>query len=247
MSAKAAKGVKRQLRRLDDFFHHVTHTKHDHGEADEGEEEEEEEEEHDIRRRRTVSVPSPVLPSTVPSFRVIRSRSAWYLKQTSNDTEDRSSHPRFTSVEVGIQTDGEMADQGMLSEEARAEGEKLSSSEAQLDEAHARYEQEKEDRSTPAALSPVDILLDVPSPPPLYLQEPIPTLDVNKGMPPSGCEEEEDEEEEDEEDLEDRDKDEELPDLYLPSLILPAMFLPIPNVRSIFRFYSLTWWLRRHS
>jgi len=241
MSAKAAKGVKRQLRRLDDFLHHVTHTKHDHGDADD--DEEEHEEEHDIRRRRTVSVPSPVLPSTVPSFRVIRSRSAWYLKQTSNDAEDhRPSHPRFASVEVGTQTEVEMADQGMLSEEACAEEEKLSSSEVRLGEAHASSEQEKEDRSSPAALSPIHVPLDVPSPPPLDLQEPIvasPTLNVNKDMPLSGSEEGEE--------LEDKDKVEELPDLYLPSLILPAMFLPIPNVRSIFRFYSLTWWLRRHS
>ena len=146
-----------------------------------------------------------------------------------------------------------MADQGTPSrEEARVEeGKELSSSEQRLavhveadvpdpflldEEGDARSEQDKEGGSSSVALSPTHIPLDLLDP-----QQPIvpsATLNLNKDVPPPP--ESDDAEEEDEE-------EEELPDLYLPSLILPAMFLPIPNVRTIFRFYSLTWWLRRHS
>lgn len=246
MSSKAAKGVKRQLRRLDDFLHHVTHTKHEPTDDDENS---------DIRRRRTVSVPSPLIPSTVPSFRVIRSHPSWYLKPNESDTR-----PRVTSVEIGIQTEEEMIDQeSSLKEEARAEEEKAISSpehgsvhttihvEADVpdpflldEEGDARSEQDKEYGSSSDALSPTHISLEISS----SLKQPdspietSPSLNVDKDVPPPPDSEEGEDEEEDEEAL---------PDLYLPSLILPAMFLPIPNVRTIFRFYSLTWWLRRHS
>jgi hypothetical protein len=236
ISTKAAKGVKRQLRRLDDFLHHVTHTKHESTDDDE----------HNTpSRRRTVSVPSPILPSTAPSFRVIRSHSAWYLKQSSTETQDRPSHPRFASVEVGIQTDEEMADQGTTLKEED------SGSEQRLPHATTVYveaavpdpflldeEGDALSEQGGSSTSPTHIPLDIPSSPQVPTVTSA-TLDVNKDVPPPpGSDEGEEEEEEDEE---------ELPDLYLPSLILPAMFLPIPNVRTVFRFYSLTWWLRKHS
>jgi len=146
-----------------------------------------------------------------------------------------------------------MADLGtLLKEEARPEEEKeLSSSEQRSahadpttvhveadvpdpflldEEGDARSEHDKELGSSSIALSPTHIPLDIVS---------SATLNLNKDVPPPPVSKDGEEEDEEEE--------EELPDLYLPSLILPAMFLPIPNVRTIFRFYSLTWWLRRHS
>ena len=249
--------IKRQLRRLDSFLHHVTHTKHDSTETSSSSSSDPV----GNIRRRTLSVPT--LPVSI-AFERARTRSTWntakYAKEADRaSSASESSYPLSTSVEIGIQTDiveeaeeTQMAhrEETMEEQTSRSEGglAPISSTvyvEAEVPDPFLADEegdaQEDENGASSVTVSPANIPLDLPSSP----QQPLSAIpNLNKDVPPPPVEEQNGD---DDDDDEEEGQQEEVPEIYLPALTLPTMFLPIPNVRLSFSFYFLTWWLRRRS
>ena len=266
LPSKAAKGVKRQLRRLDEFLHHVTHTKHEPTPTD-------------VVRRRTVSFPSTPV-SVIPSFVPPRGHSTWNAAKYSKGVDSGSSqsslplsHQVSFSSDIGIQTDivEEEMEEHVQPEEHASEqseleqpaedpalsdvGEELSSDQLPthtdatavyvegevpdpflMDEEGDAQSEEDEKVDSSAAVSPASDAPFESSPSSQQEDEPLVTPAPDVNKDVPPTPQGNQSEEEEEEDA---------PELYLPTLILPTMFLPIPNVRTNLPFYFLTWWLHR--
>lgn len=251
LSGRFAKKVKRQLWRLDEALHHVTHTQHD-------------------MRVRTQSLPSHHVLAP-PSPTSSRTRNTWNEKQlreidtlhsfdkaSSSTAEDHQLPTALPTISVDIALEmAEEQPQNPLSEPpvSADDDERSSHSEPMFTSPPTVYVEaevpdpfliddegdalsvgdEKQDSSaavsqytvSPAQNVPLDLPeSDKPQPPAS------PRPNVNKAVPPPPPSESEEEEE--------------VPDIYVPALIVPTMFLPIPNVRHPFSSNLLTWWLSRN-
>jgi hypothetical protein len=256
-----AKSVKRGMWKLDEFYHHVTHTKHHHSTDEEN-----------TARRRTLSVPTRPRPASAQPT-LPRHKSTWSASKHGKEDSSSSSsgsqtslsilitpppHQRTLSVEIAVQTD-DIIEEDMsihrkdmsLPEPPAAKGEPEQatmpmSPHVYIDqpvpdpflvdeEGDAMSEEEKDTSPSSVGASPAhDVPLDLPEQ--SSIASPVPN--INKEVPPPPVPVGDQDDEDEDEDA--------APDLYVPALILPTMFLPIPNVRKALPFYFLTWWLCRH-
>lgn len=262
MPGKLTKGLKRQLWKLDEIFHHVTHTTHHH-------------------RAPSASPTTIVVPTVVPSSPSSRSSNTWdtkYAREVDLQSIDRAS---LNSVALSIDPlpplPPSTADFGLSTptmsddhrqghplpeppvEETRNE-EVPSNSESMFTIPPTVFVEPEtpdpflideegdalsEDEDSSAAVSQLtvspahDVPLDLPPPsspePDNSIQRQAltsPLPNLNKDVPPPPSSESE---------------QEEILDVYVPTLIMPTMFLPIPNVRLPLFTNTLTWWLCRNS
>jgi len=256
LPGKLTKGLKRQLWKLDEVFHHVTHTTHQH---------------------RTPS-PTTIVPTIVPSSpSSSRSSKTWdikYVREVDLQSIERDSiSSAALSIDPLLPLPPSTADFGLstptMSDEHRqsnplpdppVDEEVPSNSESMFTNPPTVFVEAEtpdpflideegdalsEDEDSSAAVSQLtvspahDVPLDLPpapSPEPdnaqrQALTSPLPNLNKDVPPPPSSESEQEDE----------------IPDLYVPTLIMPTMFLPIPNVRLPLFANPLTWWLCRNS
>ncbi len=273
LPSKAAKGVKRQLRRLDEFLHHVTHTKHEPTPTD-------------VVRRRTVSFPSTPV-SVIPSFVPSRERSTWnaakYAKGVDSGSSKSSlplSHQVSFSSEIGIQTD--IVEEEMDNQEEHVQPEEHASEQSEPeqpaeDPALSDVGEELSSDQLPTHTDATAVYVEGEAPDPFLMDEEgdaqseedegvdssaavsPPASDVPLDSSPSPQQQDEPQfpvtpAPDVNKDVpptpqgnqsEEEEEEEDVPELYLPTLILPTMFLPIPNVRTTLPFYFLTWWLHR--
>jgi hypothetical protein len=215
--------AKKVAKRLDDMYHHVTHTKH---------------QEHKHKERRismsfsTHSKHSSTSTSTSAS-------------STAPTTPDELPHAPVPIIIIPMADTNPRLPPAIVSDVTPPVEHKKDSSDPFFDdeEGDALSAEEEEGQESPSMQQSITSSahdVDVSLASPLPIQSPLPNL--NKDVPPPPPEEpapqpEEEAEEEDEEDA--------APDIYLPALIVPSMFLPIPNVRRAFSHNLLTWWLSR--
>ncbi|KAF9530442.1 hypothetical protein CPB83DRAFT_850931 [Crepidotus variabilis] len=256
MRLKAAKSVKRGIRKVDEFLHHVTGTKHHATDEDS---------EHGTperpARRRTVSVPTR--PITLhwgsPSKHSIKegdtsSTSSSRSKSSFLFTPPRHRHRRTVSAEIAIQTDDireeeEETQEDMASQHRKEQSlpappavEIVEEEEQQpttpsvfvvddtpdpfLIDKEGDAASEEEKETTPSSTAASPAAHDVPLDV-IEPQTPIPNL--NKDVPPPPPVAAVSTTGQDDEDDEEEEDEQIIPELYVPSLILPTMFLPIPN------------------
>ena len=130
-----------------------------------------------------------------------------------------SSSPSDLTPSQEVITEPEVPDPFLIDEE----GDALSEEERDAAKALEDSVSESQEHSTPAH----EISL-LPQEAPAV--EPLPSPAVDRDVPPLPSAESE---------------KEEAPELYVPALIVPSMFLPIPNVRRLFIYNHLTWYLSR--
>jgi hypothetical protein len=270
LPSKAAKGVKRQLRRLDEFLHHVTHTKHEPTPTD-------------VVRRRTVSFPSTPV-SVIPSFVPSRGHSTWnaakYAKGVDSGSSQSSlplSHQVSFSSDIGIQTDivEEEMEEHVQPEEPASE--KSEPEQPAEDPALSDVGEELSSDQLPTHTDATAVYVEGEAPDPFLMDEEGDAQSEDEGVdssaavsPPASDEplepslspQQQDEQQspvtlapdvnkdvpptpQGNQSQEEEEEEEDVPELFLPTLISPTMFLPIPNVRTNLPFYFLTWWLHR--
>ncbi|PPQ64218.1 hypothetical protein CVT24_008594 [Panaeolus cyanescens] len=193
--------AKKVVKRLDDIYHHVTHTKH-----------------HDHKERR-ISV----------SFSTHSKHSSSSTTTSTSTTPDELPHDPIPIVIVPMaDTTSPRLPPAIVSDLTQPVQHKKDASDPFFDdeEGDALSAEEEEGKETPSMQQSVtssanDVDVSLASPVPF----PSPLPNLNKEVPPPPEEAPppvlEPQQEDDEEDA--------APDIYLPALIVPNMFLPIPN------------------
>jgi len=227
LPGKLAKGVKRQLWKLDEVLHHVTHTTHrSRSSSDTWDVKYVKEVDLQSIERASLSSPAlsvlPLPPSTADSGLSTLTMTEEHRQDHKPPIEEVSSNSEsiFTNPPPTVYVEAETPDPFLVDEEGDALSEDGDSSAA----------------ASQLTVSPAhDVPLDLPPPSSPEPQRQVPTSplpNLNKEVPPPPSSESD---------------QEEVPDIYVPTLIVPTMFLPIPNVRLPLFTNPLTWWLCRSS
>jgi hypothetical protein len=258
LPGKLTKGLKRQLWKLDEIFHHVTHTTHQHR----------------AHSPTTTDIARTIVPSSPSSSRSSKTWDIKYVREVDLQSIERASISSGalsidplpplppSTADFGLST-STMSDEPRQSyplpeppvdEEVPSNSESVFTNpptvfvEAETPDPFLIDEEGdalSEDEDSSAAVSQLtvspahDVPLDLPpasSPEPDSAPRQAPTSplpNLNKDVPPPPSSESE--------------QEDEIPDLYVPMLIMPTMFLPIPNVRLPLFAITLTWWLCRNS
>jgi hypothetical protein len=263
LPGKLTKGLKRQLWKLDEIFHHVTHTTHQHRAPSPS--------------PTTIDIVRTIVPSSPSSSRSSNTWDIKYVREVDLQSFERAS---LSSVALSINPlpplPPSTADFGL-------------STSTMSDEHHQGYslpeppveeirDEEVPSKSESMFTNPPTVFVEAETPDPFLIDEEgdalsededssaaasqltvSPAHDVPLDLPPPSSPEPDNntQRQAPTSPLPNLNKDvppppsseseEEIPDVYVPTLIMPTMFLPIPNVRLPLFTNTLTWWLCRNS